>query len=184
MMTLHRCQAVALDSSRLNPSIRLLIAMKLMDVIVTPLAQCRDTAFPIEEGSATAVNKLPFFSLICDHCDIFAAFHNSGLRARLHVAYCRAINLGPRYWMSLVAMARSLVTVNVRVKNGRFCCATSRRSPALPSPVHKMLQFEAAPDRALVSQFPHCDGKVSFVALSSRRIRAVCSNWLAHFHRF
>ena len=81
IMTLHRCQAVALDSSRLNPSIRLLIAVKLMDVILTPLAQCRDTAFPLEEGSATVVNKLPFFSLICDHCDIFAASHNSGLQA-------------------------------------------------------------------------------------------------------
>jgi len=80
-MTLHRCQAVALDLSRLNPNIRLLIAVKLMDVILTPLAQCRDTAFPLEEGSATVVNKLPFFSLICDHCDIFAASHNSGLRA-------------------------------------------------------------------------------------------------------
>ena len=88
IMTLHRCQAVALDSSRLNPSIRLLIAVKLMDVIVTPLAQCRDTAFPLEEGSATVVNKLPSFSLICDHCDIFATSHNSGLRARLHAKSC------------------------------------------------------------------------------------------------
>ena len=86
--TLHRCQAVALDSSRLNPSIRLLIAVKLMDVILTPLAQCRDTAFPLEEGSATVVNKLPIFRLICDHCDIFAASHNSRLRARLHEKSC------------------------------------------------------------------------------------------------
>ena len=80
IMTLHRCQAVALDSSRLNPSIRLLIAVKLMDVIVTPLAQCRDTAFPLEEGSATVVNKLPIFRLICDHCDIFTASRRTQFR--------------------------------------------------------------------------------------------------------
>src|SRR6516165_1729824 len=94
-MTLHRCQAVALDSSRPNPSIRLLIAVKLMDVIVTPLAQCRDTAFPLEEGSATVVNKLPIFRLICDHCDIFAASHNSGLRVRLHEKSCNYWNRSP-----------------------------------------------------------------------------------------
>jgi hypothetical protein len=34
-------------------------------------------------------------------------------------------------------------------------------------------QFETAPDRGLVSQSPHRDGKCRFVALSSRRIRAV-----------
>jgi hypothetical protein len=45
-MTLQRCQAVALDDSRSNPSIRLLIAVKLADVIVTPLAQFdRDMRF-------------------------------------------------------------------------------------------------------------------------------------------
>jgi hypothetical protein len=37
--TVHRCQVVALAWSRFNPSIRLLIAVKLMDLIVTPLAQ-------------------------------------------------------------------------------------------------------------------------------------------------
>jgi hypothetical protein len=32
-----------------------------------------NTAFPLKENWATVVNRLPFFSLICDHCDIFAA---------------------------------------------------------------------------------------------------------------
>jgi hypothetical protein len=35
-MTLQRCQFVALDERWFNPSIRMLTAMKLMDVIVTP----------------------------------------------------------------------------------------------------------------------------------------------------
>jgi len=43
-MTLQRCQAVALDDSRSNPSIRLLIAVKLPDFIVTPLAQSTATS--------------------------------------------------------------------------------------------------------------------------------------------
>ena len=48
--------------------------MKLMDVIVTTSAQStRDTGFPLEEGAATVVNKVPTSSPICDHCDIFAA---------------------------------------------------------------------------------------------------------------
>ena len=38
IMTLHRCQVVALDWSRFK-SIRLLIAVKVMEVIVAPLAQ-------------------------------------------------------------------------------------------------------------------------------------------------
>ena len=37
--TVHRCQVVALAWSRFNPSIRLLIAVKLMDLIVTPMVQ-------------------------------------------------------------------------------------------------------------------------------------------------
>ncbi len=37
MMTVHRCQVVALDG--FNSSIRILIAVKLMDVMMTPLAQ-------------------------------------------------------------------------------------------------------------------------------------------------
>jgi hypothetical protein len=39
-----------------------------------PLAQStRDTGFPLEEGAATVVNKVPTSGPICDHCDIFAA---------------------------------------------------------------------------------------------------------------
>ena len=73
-MTLQRCQFVALDERWFNPVIRMLTAMKLMDVIVTALAQStRDTGFPLEEGAATVVNKELTSSPICDHCDIFAA---------------------------------------------------------------------------------------------------------------
>jgi hypothetical protein len=73
-MTLQRCQFVALDERWFDPSIRMLTAMKLMDVIVTTLAQStRDTGFSLEEDAATVVNKLPTSSPICDHCDIFAA---------------------------------------------------------------------------------------------------------------
>ena len=32
-----------------------------------------NTAILLKEGPATLVNKVPFFSLICDHCDIFIA---------------------------------------------------------------------------------------------------------------
>ena len=71
--TLDRCQVVALDWSRFNPSIWLLIAVKLTDLIGTPWLNRRDTAILLEEGPATLVNKVPFFSLICDHCDIFIA---------------------------------------------------------------------------------------------------------------
>ena len=73
-MTLQRCQFVALDERWFNPSIRMLIAVKLMDVIVTPLAQwTRRHRISIKEGAATVVNKVPTSSPICDHCDIFAA---------------------------------------------------------------------------------------------------------------
>ena len=72
--TLHRCQVVALDWSRFNPSTRLLMAVKLMDLIVTPLGSiAANTAILLKDGPATLVNKVPFFSLICDHCDIFTA---------------------------------------------------------------------------------------------------------------
>ena len=72
--TLHRCQVVALDWSRFNPSTRLLIAVKLMDLIVIPLGSiAANTAILLKEGPATLANKVPFFSLICDHCDIFTA---------------------------------------------------------------------------------------------------------------
>ena len=67
-MTLQRCQFAALDERWFNPS------MKLMDVIVTPLAQStRDTGFPLEEDAATVLNKVPTSSPICYHCDIFVA---------------------------------------------------------------------------------------------------------------
>jgi hypothetical protein len=74
-MTFHKCQVVALDGSRFNPSTRMLIAVKLVDVMVIPLAQStRDTAFPLlKEDPATVVNKVPIFSLISDGCDIFVA---------------------------------------------------------------------------------------------------------------
>ena len=51
---------------------RMLTAVKLMDVIVDPLGSIRP-GFPLEECPATVVNKMPFFNLICDECDIFAA---------------------------------------------------------------------------------------------------------------
>jgi len=52
----------------------MLIAVKLVDVMVIPLAQStRDTAFPLKEDPATVVNKVPIFSLISDRCDIFVA---------------------------------------------------------------------------------------------------------------
>jgi hypothetical protein len=80
-MTLQRCQFVALDERWFNPSIRMLSAMKLMDVIVTPLAQStRDTGFPLEEGAATVVNKMPTSSPIGDHCDIFAALRSESAK--------------------------------------------------------------------------------------------------------
>ena len=71
--TLHRCQVVALDWSRFNPSTRLLMAVKLMDLIVPPWLNRRDITILLKEGPATLVDKVPFFSLICDHCDIFTA---------------------------------------------------------------------------------------------------------------
>jgi hypothetical protein len=71
--TLHRCQVVAFDWSRFNPSTRLLMAVKLMDLIVPPWLNRRDTTILLKQGPATVVNKVPFFSLICDHCDIFTA---------------------------------------------------------------------------------------------------------------
>ena len=70
IMTLDRCQVVALEG--FNPSMRMLTAVKLMDAIVDPLGSIRPR-FPLEERPATVVNKMPFFSLICDECDIFAA---------------------------------------------------------------------------------------------------------------
>jgi hypothetical protein len=74
IMTFHKCQVVTLDGSRFNPSTRMLIAVKLVDVMVIPLAQStRDTAFPLKEDPATVVNKVPIFSLISDRCDIFVA---------------------------------------------------------------------------------------------------------------
>jgi len=87
--TLHRCQVAALDWSRFNPSIRLLMAVKLMDLIVTPLGSiAANTAILLKEGPATLVNKVPFFSLICDHCDIFTASPrpNCGTHARRAVS--------------------------------------------------------------------------------------------------
>jgi hypothetical protein len=60
--TLHRCQVVALDWSRFDPSIRLLMAVKLMDLIVPPWLNRRDTTILLKEGPATLVNKVPFFS--------------------------------------------------------------------------------------------------------------------------
>jgi hypothetical protein len=75
IMTFVKCQVVALDGSRFNPSTRMLIAVKLVDVMVIPLAQStRDTAFPLKEDPATVVNKVPIFSLISDRCDIFVAY--------------------------------------------------------------------------------------------------------------
>jgi hypothetical protein len=74
MMTFHICQVVALDGSRVNPSTRMLFAVKLLDLMVIPLAQStRDTAFPLNENPATVVNKMSIFSLISDRCDIFVA---------------------------------------------------------------------------------------------------------------
>jgi hypothetical protein len=61
-----------------------------------------------------------------------------------------------------------LVSVNVGVKTVGSAEAVEDdrpRSRRPGGPDHKMLQFEAAPDGALVSQFPHCDGKCRFVAL-------------------
>ena len=50
------------------------MAVKLMDLIVTPLGSiAANTTILLKEGPATLVNKVPFFSLICDHCDIFTA---------------------------------------------------------------------------------------------------------------
>jgi hypothetical protein len=73
-MTFVKYQVVALDGNRFNPSTRMLIAVKLVDVMVIPLAQSTpDTAFPLKEDPATVVNKVPIFSLISDRCDIFVA---------------------------------------------------------------------------------------------------------------
>ena len=36
-------------------------------------ASAASAAILLKEGPATLVNKVPFFSLICDHCDIFTA---------------------------------------------------------------------------------------------------------------
>ena len=49
------------------------MAVKLMDLIVPPWLNRRHTTILLKEGPATLVNKVPFFSLICDHCDIFTA---------------------------------------------------------------------------------------------------------------
>ena len=74
IMTFHKCQVVAPDGSRFNPGTRMLIAVKLVDVMMIPVAQStRDTAFPLKEDPATVVNKVPIFSLISDRCDIFVA---------------------------------------------------------------------------------------------------------------
>jgi hypothetical protein len=72
------CQVVALDGRWFNPSIRTLIAVKLMDVMLCPLGSI-DTrrGFLLKEGAATVVNKMPTFSPICGHCDIFAAPRSS-----------------------------------------------------------------------------------------------------------
>jgi hypothetical protein len=40
------------------------MAVKLMDLIVPPWLNRRDTTILLKEGPATAVNKVPFFSLI------------------------------------------------------------------------------------------------------------------------
>jgi hypothetical protein len=72
-----------------------------------------------------------------------------------------------------------LVSVNVGLKTVGSAEAVEddrSRSRRPGGPDHKMLQFEAAPDGAPVSQFPHC--------VSSRRIRAIRSSWSAHFPRF
>jgi hypothetical protein len=91
-----RCRFVALDERWFNPSIRMLTVMKLMDVIVTALAQStRDTGLPLEEGTATVVNKVPTSSPICDHCDIFAAPRGADARpalAWLHLLRQRQFN--------------------------------------------------------------------------------------------
>jgi hypothetical protein len=62
IMTFHKCQVVALDGSRFNPSTRMLIAVKLVDVMVIPLAQStRDTAFPLlKKDPATWSTKCQF----------------------------------------------------------------------------------------------------------------------------
>ena len=65
-------------------------------------------------------------------------------------------------------MLDQLVSVNVRLKAVGSAEAVEDdrpRSQRPEGPDHKMLQFEAAPDGAPVSQFPHCDGKCRFVAL-------------------
>jgi hypothetical protein len=60
-MTVHRCQVVALDGCRLNPNIEILIAVKLMDVIVTPFAQStRDTGFYKEKPGHTGQQSADF----------------------------------------------------------------------------------------------------------------------------
>jgi hypothetical protein len=49
-----------------------------MDVMLCPLGSI-DTrrGFLLKEGAATVVNKMPTFSPICGHCDIFAAPRSS-----------------------------------------------------------------------------------------------------------
>jgi hypothetical protein len=70
-MTVHRCQVVALAGRWFNPISRMLMAVKLMDVIVPPTAESMRIT-PLEECPATVINKVVFFSQIYDHCDIFA----------------------------------------------------------------------------------------------------------------
>jgi hypothetical protein len=52
----------------------MLMAVKLVDVIVTlPGSIDLSVGFPLKQCRATVVNKVPDFSPICGHCDIFAA---------------------------------------------------------------------------------------------------------------
>jgi len=60
-MTVHRCQVVALDGCRFNPNFEILIAVKLMDVIVTPSLNRPATPDFIKKSPTTVVNKLSIF---------------------------------------------------------------------------------------------------------------------------
>jgi hypothetical protein len=52
----------------------MLMAVKLVDVIMTlPSSNDLRAGFPLKDCRATVVNKMPDFSPICGHCDIFAA---------------------------------------------------------------------------------------------------------------
>ena len=63
-MTVHRCQVVALDGCRFNPNFEILIAVKLMDVIVTPFAQStRDIGFHKEKPDHSG-QQIVHFQLI------------------------------------------------------------------------------------------------------------------------